>query len=287
MEYSINYNAEHKSTEIMFDGKPVDAIRTALKNIGYCWHSVKKIWYGYTDAETARAAIEAGEDAAAPFRDGERIPVAEVENVLQLDQFETVEEGTLYEGWKGSKNGEWKTDKELKEKILSDCKKAGIKCSIRFHKCGYLTAFTATMTINRSEIKSYKSWLDEEYRGDVKQFCPASGWNPYTREDGKIDFIYIDWSFPVSDELRENIAQSKYKNAVNHLTTSDNISIDVLKPSAARRYEVLKKIIASYNHDQSNSMIDYFDRDIYDSYALKIIEDEKADEPSKDDESAD
>lgn len=55
--YTIAANAEFKSIEITFDGKPSEAIRTALKELRFRWHNVKKVWYGYTDEQTVTAAI--------------------------------------------------------------------------------------------------------------------------------------------------------------------------------------------------------------------------------------
>lgn len=48
MNYTITKNNQFKSIEINFTGKPCEAIRSALKNIGFRWHSVRRIWYGYT-----------------------------------------------------------------------------------------------------------------------------------------------------------------------------------------------------------------------------------------------
>lgn len=58
MTYQITANEQFNSIEITFDGKPSEAIRTALKELRFRWHNLKKVWYGYTDEETARKAIE-------------------------------------------------------------------------------------------------------------------------------------------------------------------------------------------------------------------------------------
>lgn len=61
MSYTISKNAQFNSIEISFDGKPSEAIRDALKALKFRWHSVKKVWYGYTTEEEARAAINSAE----------------------------------------------------------------------------------------------------------------------------------------------------------------------------------------------------------------------------------
>ena len=58
MTYTITPNPEFNSIEILFDGKPSEEIRAALKALRFRWHSTKKVWYGYTTEEAARAAIE-------------------------------------------------------------------------------------------------------------------------------------------------------------------------------------------------------------------------------------
>ena len=57
MTYTITNNTQFNSIEISFDGKPSETIRTALKNLRFRWHSVKKVWYGYSDTETVEKAI--------------------------------------------------------------------------------------------------------------------------------------------------------------------------------------------------------------------------------------
>lgn len=59
--YTLTANHSFNSIEITFDGKPSDAIRTALKELRFRWHNVKKVWYGYKDEQTVRAAIAAAD----------------------------------------------------------------------------------------------------------------------------------------------------------------------------------------------------------------------------------
>lgn len=58
MEYAINKNANFNSLEITFAGKPDEQTRNALKANGYRWHGVRRLWYGYTDEQTIRAALD-------------------------------------------------------------------------------------------------------------------------------------------------------------------------------------------------------------------------------------
>jgi hypothetical protein len=58
MEYTLTKNAEFGSLEIMFNGKPCAAIRDALKALRFRWHGVRRVWYGYADEQTTRAALD-------------------------------------------------------------------------------------------------------------------------------------------------------------------------------------------------------------------------------------
>ena len=58
MLYELTHNQEFNSIEIKFASKPDEATRDALKALRFRWHSVKKIWYGYADEETVRAALD-------------------------------------------------------------------------------------------------------------------------------------------------------------------------------------------------------------------------------------
>lgn len=62
MKYTLATNTQFNSVEITFEGKPSEAIRTALKAMHFRWHGVKKVWYGYKDEETVRTALDNAEN---------------------------------------------------------------------------------------------------------------------------------------------------------------------------------------------------------------------------------
>lgn len=80
MKYEITANEAFKSFEISFDEKPSEAVREALKALRYRWHSVKKIWYGYSDEKTVREAIENAEGVKAGKVEKKAVKVAEKVN---------------------------------------------------------------------------------------------------------------------------------------------------------------------------------------------------------------
>lgn len=60
-KYTITQNNDFNSIEIAFAQKPTETIREALKALKFRWHAAKKVWYGYTDEETVKAAINNAE----------------------------------------------------------------------------------------------------------------------------------------------------------------------------------------------------------------------------------
>lgn len=192
-------------------------------------------------------------------------------DALNIPPVEHVDGGGLYDGWKGGKAGTWHSDKELKAFLLADFKKAGIKASVRFNRAGYLTSITVTITISANDVKTFEAWA-EDWRPSV------SGWLYYINEAGRIESIFSERFYGMSEteraKLLPNIKRTQYDMEVRHLTESGcshSGKEDVLTDNGNRIFETVQAIVTSYNHDQSNGMIDYFDRDIYDHYAFKIV----------------
>ncbi len=79
MEYTLTKNADFGSLEITFDGKPAQSIRDALKALRFRWHGVRRVWYGYADEQTTRAALDGSTV-------GWTVPAANVQNNDQAEQ---------------------------------------------------------------------------------------------------------------------------------------------------------------------------------------------------------
>ena len=58
MNYTITKNTQFNSVEVLFDGKPSEEVREALKGLRFRWHGQKKVWYGFASEDAVRAAIE-------------------------------------------------------------------------------------------------------------------------------------------------------------------------------------------------------------------------------------
>ena len=253
--YRIEDNEKFHSKEIYFTGIPSQSTRDALKALKFRWHGQKKCWYGFATDEEIRTACG---------------------DVLVLPPDKIEEPGTIYEGWTGGNAHKWSNDQELKKYLLADLKKIGVKASIRFNRAGYLTSLTMTITMTDKDIKPFDKWA-ENYNIFKKGLC---GWVSYEDEDGRITDILADQLYNLETEDPEQykkiIASSMkvgYERELRHLSTSMCYfggDFDILTESGNNILKSAHAVVSSYNHDQSNSMIDYFDRSIYDHYSIKI-----------------
>lgn len=55
--YEIRTNTAFNSREIIFDGKPSEEIRAALKSLKMRWNHTRGLWYGYAAEDEIRAAL--------------------------------------------------------------------------------------------------------------------------------------------------------------------------------------------------------------------------------------
>lgn len=252
---TVSYNQELNGIEITFTAKPDEKTRTELKNAGFRWHKVKKLWYAKSTADRLELVDRIAAEAA------------EAEKPLVIPPAEFIDGGGLYDGWKGGNARTWHTDQELKSFLMADFKRARIPATIRFNRAGYLTSLTVTIKITPDEIVSFETFR-ETYK------IPTSGWLHYADDDNSIRDIFADkfWGKDqdARSEMTEKICRAEYNLAMQRLTSYGQIDTGIVSPSAAAKYETAKRIVDSYNRDCSNGMVDYFDRDIYDEYRFKI-----------------
>lgn len=188
-------------------------------------------------------------------------------NNITIPEATKINVGTLYEGWQGGNAHAWKTEKELKEMILNDLKKAGIKATLRFNRGGWTTSLTVTIKLTKDAIKNFVEWYNDGYHLDLY------GWNYYTTENGKIDGIHGEYIDTNDTELLDNIAHTQYKMTVDYITNNSlhKTNFDILTAPANYTLETVQAILDSYNSDESNAQIDYFNRGFYDHICIKFV----------------
>jgi len=80
--YTINHNDQFNSIEVIFNGKPSEAVRDALKDLRFRWHGVRKLWYGYKTEEETRQAIDKAQGESKPVK-----KAAKAEPVAKANKF--------------------------------------------------------------------------------------------------------------------------------------------------------------------------------------------------------
>lgn len=247
MTYNITYNAQFGSQEIYFDGKPSDAVRSALKELKFRWHSVKRCWYGYAAEETIAKAITGtttDEEPASVVGDG------------------YMGGGAVY----GSKSHKWLFGADLSAAVREDLKKAGIKASCKIHTYSGGQSLTVTLKTTAADYIPFEQYL-ESFRLNY------SGWITYGPGAG--EFIHSDKYFELDGEERERIRQAAAAWQYNKNTTQESTPrvgwIDWLTDEAKAVVEQIDSIVSAYRYDCSNSMVDYFDTNFYYDIRLKPV----------------
>lgn len=242
MTYNITRNTQFDSIEISFDGKPSEAVRDALKDLKFRWHSVKKVWYGYAAEHEAIAAILGASTDEAP---------AEVVTDGYLGG------GAVY----GSKSNLHLYGTDLAKAIRADLKKAGIKGVTIASKHGNIQA---TVTTTAADLVP-----ENEFVGSY-QVKGSFGWVDYTDDDGMNKTVHINDYYELPAELKERIrvehARREYardyarQNGVNHFHLDKYSGFTA---SCLAKLHAVLDIISAYRYDESNSMVDYFNTNFY------------------------
>lgn len=249
MTYEIRSNAQFNSSEIYFDGKPSEAIRTALKGLKFRWHSVKKCWYGYAQEHEIVSAIlgtSTDEEPATVVTDG------------------YLGGGAVY----GSKSNLHLYGTDLAKAIRADLKSAGIKGVTIASKHGNIQA---TMTVTESDRVPFADFLENYH---VKG---SFGWVDYNDENGCKKTVHIQDFYMLPEELRESIrqqhAEREYKRDYATNAGLNHYHLDKYEgftPAFMQKAKKVLAIIEAYRYDESNSMVDYFNTNFYVDLYTKI-----------------
>ena len=255
MTYTINTNTTFNSLEITFDSKPNEKVLEALKALHFRWHRQKALWYGFaTDTEVIKA-IQNAEQEANPIATG----------VIYSDGYM----GAVKTD--GVNSNKYLYGKSLSAAIREHLKQAGIKgvtASCKTYMGGQ--SLTLKIKFTPADIIPLEDFLAQYavnpynwyYYDDGGQY-PASmhGEQYWTLDDEK------------RDEMRRKFAEHDYRRILAgstlnqyHLTTD---KYPEFTPDFFKKITEIDKIVRSYNYDDSNAMVDYFDTNFY--YNLETV----------------
>lgn len=248
MTYNITYNAKFNSHEVYFDGKPSEAVRAALKELKFRWHSVKRCWYGYSSEEIIAAAITGTtteEEPASVIGEG------------------YLGGGAIY----GSKSNRYLHGTDLSAAIRADIKNAGIKgVTVKVKTYAGGQSITATVTLTPDDLIPFDQYL-ENYR-----ISGSTAWIHF----GDGEYIHAEkyWASDTEEQerIRRAAAAYEYSNATTKENAYHNTHGNHLTPEAKAKVSRVDALIAAYRYDCSNGMVDYFDTNFYYDIYLKPAE---------------
>lgn len=246
--YKIIENTQYGSREIYFNDKPSTDVISKLKSLKMRWNPTKKCWYGFASEHELIAAINGvGEDVVTDGYMGG---------------------GAFY----GSRSSEFLYGSDLSKAIRAALKSGGIKgvtISCKTYSGGQ--SIIATIKTTVTDFISKKEYIDNY---EIK---PSFSWIWTGKEN-----IFRDTYYSLTNEEQENIrraaATANYEKALNGIDIN-HYYIDQYSeftPEFLEKIKTVNYIIKSFNYDESNPMVDYFNTNFYWSICTKACEDKIA-----------
>ena len=211
-------NAEKNGVEITFGEKPSTEIRNKLKELGFRWHGLNKLWYAKQTDERIQFAITlANTTETEPTTEDK--PKAEAP--VDFSDW-SGEHSAGYMGatrWDGSKSNLRLYGSDLSKAIRNDLKAHGIKgCTVKHHSFANGQEIIVTVTAEDGDftvqdIDKYKN-TDVSYRLDREDKLPISDefrvkltrvkqcLNAYNYEDNNAMVDYFNTNFYYSIRIK-------------------------------------------------------------------------------------
>ena len=242
--YEIRENSQYGSREVYFDNKPGGDIIVNLKSLKMRWNPKKKCWYGFAAESDLIAAINAAGEAV-------------------------VTDGYLGGGaYYGANSGKYLHGAELSKAIRQAIKAAGIKgVSIRCHTYSGGQSIYATFKTTPADFVSKADYIASY------EISPSRYWIWTGTEDVHVD-KYFSMDGDQQKEIREAAAAAEYERSMTGVQVNQ-YCIDKyteFTPDFIEKMHSVNGIIASFNFDESNSMVDYFNTNFYWHLETKAVE---------------
>lgn len=240
--YRIEENHEYNSREVYFNGKPSEEVRNALKELKMRWNGKKVCWYGYAKEHEIIAAITG--------------------NTTENDFGGTVTDGYMGGGaWYGNHSHRYLHGAELSKAIREAFKSAGIKgvsVSCKTYSGGQ--NLTITVKTSPSDFISESEYINK-YQVEPSQYWIYTGANEYISCNE-----YFSMDAAEQRKTREAAAKYEYykltqkENAISHYWLE---KYTVGTKEFCEKLHLINRIVKSFNYDDSNGQVDYFDTNFY------------------------
>lgn len=245
-------NEDKNGVEIVFDAKPAEEVRATLKAAGFRWG--KGYWYAIQTPERLKLAEEITAQTA-PSVDPSEYHTTAAPGYMGATEYT----GSKYAGLYGA---------ELAAAIRAALKECHIYgCSVS------KKTFSGGQEISVKVKASEADFITAEEYADKEQGAPRRYW--YTDTNGEqIHRDAMPWSDP--DKCREIIrhtailAYNSGKRSAFGEWGADfhNIS-DMLSAPFCEKISAIKRVLAAFNHEDNNGMVDYFDQHFYEEIKIK------------------
>ena len=219
MSYTITNNAKFNSIEILFDAKPSEAVRSALKSLKFRWHNQRGVWYGYQDEATVREAIN---NACPELVNNEAEQIGPVRNeapkATKVDR--DMLRAEFAKAWKDPRMVDYCTNKVASVAVLPTTgeiitfDKMSIETRFCFGESGYdaedarkmaAHARTSCDYFKEENMRAFKQWLDnlEDARALEGRYVLTISGRVYTgqTEDCRLRYIRLERISKVIDDL--------------------------------------------------------------------------------------
>lgn len=257
--YRIEENKAYGSKEIYFSGKPAQEVREALKNMKFRWNGKKVCWYGFANEYDLISAL----NGCTPEEE-------KTETFVVTSGYMG---GGAYYGAKET----YLTGADLKKEIIKDIKNAtGVKITGRTGKSTYTDSFRFTIQITDAECLDFFDEYLPLYN-DAKMLSEIYKMNHiWVNVNGNDEYItekdWLESDEKRRDEIREAYALYCYRYETSNINIYHIDSNLALTEAFKKVLHKINSIIKSYNHDESNSMVDYFDVGFYYDINLKYVQ---------------
>ncbi len=251
MDATLTENTEKNGIEITFTEKPDKDTLTTLKANGFKWHSKKKLWYAKNTPERLEIAQTLVNGDITDRISGETKP----------GYMGAVE-------WIGN-NCKAVYGSDLAKLFRQEFKTYGIKgVTVRAGKATYTDDFTFTVKTTKDDYISFDEYLKNYTINDLTD-CRAWIFNI----DGSDLFTEEFWNMDgeTQNKILEYNARRDYEREIGDIQLNQYHIQDykAFTKTTLDKLDLLNKIILSYNHDDSNSMVDYFDTNFYYNIDIK------------------
>lgn len=210
---TANYNTELNGIELSFESKPSEIILNLLRETGYRWHNVKKIWYAKQNEKTIKAAQQ----------------IAKNENKT-IPEVKTISKSNI--------------KKSLFERLqFTEGTATNNKINCKFVGSNY-----TGLTVKETAV---------EIRKVLKDILPEVKFS-ITSDYNSIDITIK--SSPYEYKHLEYIS-SRDPAEYRAFERENNKEIEAIQ-------EYCKRLLNSYNYDDSDSQTDYFDVHFYKNISM-------------------